>query len=453
MVEDSKFLFEEEKVSKAIMALAVPSIISQLINVIYNIADTYFVGQIGDPAQVATVHVCMAAFVMLNAIASLFGIGGASLIARSNGVGKREIARDAFAFAVWGALIVGLLYSMSFYFLRRVLLPFMGANDEIYPFAFQYVFWTVTIGGIPTIMNVTLAHLIRAEGASKAAGFGVAMGGALNIILDPIFVFSLKLGLRGAAIATMISNLAATVFFIIYIHRNNEQYQFELFPAKRSLSPEIVREVLMVGLPSCVMTLMSTASNIIMTRQLRNYSTIAIAGIGLAKKIDMFAFALAQGLNQGVLPLFAYCYAAKKGDRFHKAVRCTVIAGVLMGVIMLTMLYAGSTSIVRWFIDDAETVDVAGKFLRIICLICPTTSINFFVITLFQAVGKKKPALVLSLLRKGIVDIPIMFALQPVLGVFGVIWAIPMADWTDCVVSIILAVIFLKGLKNEMKAL
>lgn len=130
-----------------------------------------------------------------------------------------------------------------------------------------------------------------------------------------------------------------------------------------------------------------------------------------------------------------------------------MIAGVLMGAIMLTMLYAGSTSIVRWFIDDAETVDVAGKFLRIICLICPTTSINFFVITLFQAVGKKKPALVLSLLRKGIVDIPIMFALQPVLGVFGVIWAIPMADWTDCVVSIILAVIFLKGLKNEMKAL
>lgn len=216
-MEDNKELFEQWPVPKAVFSLVVPTVISQLITVAYNMADTFFIGQIGDPDQVAAASLCMGLFIFLTGMANLFGIGGASLISRSLGLGDTERAKKVSSFSIWTSCAAALVYGLILYFLRGRVLPLIGANEDTYDYCAQYLFWTVTVGAVPTVLSATLAHLVRAEGYSKQASIGMTMGGILNIILDPIFIFIFKLDVAGAAIATMLSNLIATVYFIILI--------------------------------------------------------------------------------------------------------------------------------------------------------------------------------------------------------------------------------------------
>ncbi len=206
-------LFCEMPVRRAVLSLAVPTVISQIITVIYNMADTFFIGQLNDPNQVAAATVAMPAFAALTALSNLFGIGGASKIARCLGKKDNETAKRTAAFSIWTALAVALFYGIFIFLARPWFLPMLGTNTETYDFCSSYVFWTITIGAIPTVLNAGLAHLIRTEGYAKQAGFGVALGGVLNIALDPIFIFIFRLEITGAAIATMLSNAAAMTFF------------------------------------------------------------------------------------------------------------------------------------------------------------------------------------------------------------------------------------------------
>ena len=216
-MNEKKELFEEWPVSKAVISLVVPTVLSQLITVVYNMADTFFIGQVGDPDQVAAVSLCMPLFVMLTGIANLFGIGGSSLISRCLGRNDEERARKVSAFCIWTAGIVSLGYGLLVFALRGYILPAVGADEATYGFCSQYIFWAICVGAVPTVLNAAFAHLVRSEGYSKQASFGMAMGGILNMILDPIFISLLRFEVAGAAIATMLSNLAAAIYFIVLI--------------------------------------------------------------------------------------------------------------------------------------------------------------------------------------------------------------------------------------------
>ena len=181
-------LFENMPVNRAIISLVVPTVISQMVTVVYNMADTFFIGQIGDPNQVAATALALPLFMLFTGVANLFGIGGASLISRSLGQGDRKKATQAAAFSIWTAFGAALVYGIVIFVFRAAILPAAGADSATYGYCVQYVMWTITIGGVPTVMNALLAHLVRAEGNSKQASFGMAMGGVLNIILDPVFI-------------------------------------------------------------------------------------------------------------------------------------------------------------------------------------------------------------------------------------------------------------------------
>ncbi len=448
MTADRVELFEKKPVSQAVLTLAIPTIISQLITVIYNLVDTFFVGQLGDPAQVAAVVVSMPAFILLTGIANLFGIGGASLVSRALGARDEQKARHVTSFCIWGGIIVGAVYGLLFTVFKPVLLPFLGANDDTFGFAYQYIFWTTTVGGIPTIMSALLAHLVRSEGASKQAGFGVALGGLLNVALDPLLMFGFGWGLNGAAIATMLSNCIAVAYFLWFLYRRRGATVVSFRPYAASLRQRIPREVVLVGMPGFVMTLMSVVSNVTLTRLISSYSTMAVAGMGIAKKIDTMAFSISQGLTQGVLPLLGYNYAAGNHRRINDTIRFTLLFGLALTLTMMMGLYLFAPQITYCFINNAETVAYGGAFLRIICFVCPTTCVNFLVITIFQAVGSKVQPLVLSMMRKGVIDLPLMFLFNAVSGLTGIAWAIPIADWICFVVSIILVVPFLRRLRG-----
>ena len=186
-----------------------------------------------------------------------------------------------------------MIYGAAFYLSRSLIFPLLGADEFTWDFCSDYALFTIGIGAVPTVLGATLAHLVRAEGYAKEASIGLALGGILNIILDPIFMFALGLGVKGAAVATMLSNVATVIYFAIIIYKSREVTVIKFNPKNYSIGRGIPREILLVGLPSFILILMGTFSNLVLNKLVVSYSNQAIAGMGIAKKIDMLAFAIA----------------------------------------------------------------------------------------------------------------------------------------------------------------
>lgn len=451
MKTKEEILFEEAPVGRAVLSLVIPTVISQLITVIYNMADTFFIGQIGDPNQVAAVSLCMPMFVFLTGLANLFGIGGSSLMSRSLGTNDHQKAKRTAAFSIWTAIVVSLVYGMVLFGMRSIILPMVGADAQTYEFCCQYIFWTITIGAVPTVLNQELAHLVRAEGHSAQASFGLALGGVLNIILDPILILLAGLEIAGAAIATMVSNVLATLYFISLLVKRRNTTDISFHPKNYTWGERIPREVLLVGFPSCLMNLMGVLSNITVNKLMSGYSNAAVAGIGVAKKVDMLSFAIATGMSQGVLPLIGYNYSARHYKRIKAALKLDFLVSFMVALVGTIFLFTCAGPIVQAFIDDAETVRYGQRFQRIICITGPCISVTMLAITAFQSVGKKVQPTILSLMRKGGLDIPFMFLLNGLLGVNGIAWATPIADVCAMIVAVIVLVPFWKMLSSQEK--
>ncbi len=442
-------LFSEAPVQKAVLTLAIPTVISQLITVVYNMADTFFIGRLNDPLQVAAATIAMPCFVLLTGFSNLFGLGGSSLISRCLGTGNQEKARHCASFCIWTGAAVALLYGIAFLLLEPLLFPILGASADTWEYCRQYTFWTIGIGAVPTVMNAELAHLIRAEGYSRPAGFGVAFGGILNILLDPVFIFVFQMNIEGAAIATMLSNLIAMGYFFGFLYHIRKNTVITPNLKEFSLGQHIPTEVLSVGLPGFLMTMMATISNAALNHIVAKCSDTAIAGMGIAKKIDSLAYAIAQGMTQGTLPLIGYNYSSGNHKRMKTAIKMAFAYSFLVASVGALLLWTLAAPISHCFIADAETVRYGQGFLKIICLACPTTAVNFMVITVFQAIGKKIQPLGLSLLRKGSLDVVFMLILNQTVGVFGIAWATPLADWIAFAISVSLIVPQLRQLRNQ----
>ena len=448
-MRDNDYLFCEMPVRRAVLSLAVPTVISQIITVIYNMADTFFIGQLNDPNQVAAATVAMPAFVALTALSNLFGIGGASKIARCLGKEDKETAKRTAAFSIWIALAVALFYGIIIFGARPWLLPVLGTNAETYDFCSSYVFWTITIGAIPTVLNAGLAHLIRTEGYAKQAGFGVAFGGVLNIALDPIFIFIFHMEITGAAIATMLSNTAAMIYFFLFLYKIRKKTVITPNLKYYSIVGGIPGDVVVGGLPSFIMMMLGCLSNSVLNRLVTSYSNEAMAGMGIAKKIDMIAFSVAQGMTQGVLPLIAYNYASGNRKRMSKSIQVTLFYTLMIACTATLILFLFADPITRCFINNDETVSYGKDFLKVICFTCPSTAVNFMIITVFQATKQKVQPLFLSLLRKGSLDIPLMITLNHFIGIKGVAWATPLADWLALIVSLFLFVPYINKIRER----
>lgn len=442
-------LFEHKSVPHAILELAIPSVIGQIILVIYNMADTLFIGMTGSDAMITAVTVCMPAFMFLSAISNLFGVGGASVISRALGVKDWERAQYTSSFAIWGCLLTSLFYSLGAWLLIDPFVNFLGgSHPAIHDLACTYLIVTVVIGGSVTAMNTLLAHLIRAEGASLQASAGIAIGGILNIILDPLFMFVLlKPGneVLGAAIATSLSNLASLVYFIVLIVKKRESFCLRAIPSVEMLRKNIPRNVIGVGLPACLMTLCENISYAILDNLMVSAGIAAQAGIGVAKKVNMLAHSVVRGMAQGVLPLIGYNFAAGNRKRMKSVVFLSGGMSVIISVLCMTVSLALSTQLISVFIrNSSESVTYGAAFLQILCVGAPFSACAYTIISFFQATGYGGKSLLLALLRKGLLDIPLMFLLNQLLPVFGIVCATPIADILCCITALALFGAFLK---------
>lgn len=366
-----KRIFEQLPVPQAVATLAIPTIISQLISMAYSMADTWLIGQTGDGKQVAAVTLAYPVFMMLTAISNLFGIGGCSYISRLLGQNERERAKHVAAFSVWGAVTSTLVLSVAVGLFMDPLIKLLSADESSSVYVRQYIFWTVVIGGIPTMLNLLLAHLIRAIGEAKKASIGISLGGVANLILDPIFIFGLKMDVEGAAIATCLANVLATLYFLYYFYRLRNISVLTMNPAKVRLSRNIVIPVFAIGLPAAVSLFMSILSNSVLNRLMSVYSSQAIAAVGIVKKADMIPTHITNGLSSGILTLLAYNSTSGNYTRLKKVMRFSFVMAVSFTLICLVAYQLFAPQILRLFINESQTVAYGTVFMRLHCLAMP----------------------------------------------------------------------------------
>ena len=445
-----KELFESAPIPKSVKALVIPTIISQLITMIYNLTDTLFVGMLNDPAQSAAITMAFPLSLAVTAIANLFGIGGSSLISRSLGRGETDTARKTSVFSIYSAFALAVLYSLFTLVFKPRLVTLLGASGTNAVYFTSYIDWVVIMGGVPSIMNVLLAHIVRSEGAAKQASIGMSLGGILNMILDPVFILPFGLGLRvtGAAMATMISNTAAMAYFIIYLIRVRKRSVISISPKQYTLRADIVKGVLTVGLPAALQTFMSVISNSVLNNLAARAGDAALAAVGIVKKIDMLPMSISMGFAQGSIPLIGYNFAAKKYDRMHSANKYTRTLAISFSIICIFVFEVFARPIVGAFIGDPETIAYGVKFLRIMCLATPLMAGCVMIISLFQATGNGGKAMFLSFFRKGVVDVPLMYLLNSVLPVYGLMMVQPIVDAAAMIISFTLYSRFIKKLKR-----
>jgi putative MATE family efflux protein len=444
-------LFYSAPIPVAVMTLAVPTIITQLINIIYNFADTWYVGRTGNAAMVAALSVSMPLFILLAAIANLFGIGGASVISRALGRKNPRYARKTFTFCFYGGFAAAVVYAVLIILFRSRLIPVIGGDDASYPYIYDYMFWTLIVGAVPTVGNVLCGHLVRSVGAAKEAGFGMSMGGVLNIILDPLFMFViLPPGneVTGAAIATCLSNTAALIYFLIYLYRHRDHEVLSLSPSDFTVGEEIPGNVISIGIPAALATSMAMLSNIAANYLVSDYGSAAVAGMGVAKKINMLAFNTTMGLTQGVLPLLGYNFGARNYDRLKKSIIFTAAAALGFNLICTLCFRTFAPALVAFFIAEEASVSFGSAFLRVIALATPLASIVYLTNTVFQAAGRRFSSFLLSILRKGCMDIPLMFLFKSMMGMYGIVWATPTAEIGSILVAVFLIRLMVRDIRR-----
>ena len=444
-----KQIFEEYPVGKAVMAMVIPTIISQIIIVLHNIADTWFVGLTNDPNAIAAISLCLPLYSFLAGFSNLFGVGCAGVIARALGKSKHGEAKKAFSTAFFGAFTVSILYSVLLFFFSEPILLLIGADSETIGFSVSYIFYVIVLGGIPAILASTLGHLIRSVGNSKEASFGMIMGAVLNIFLDAIFMFLILpkgMEVEAVAMATALSNLASLIYFSVFVYKNRDNgvFSFNINFSETRENIKRLAEILRGGLPSFCMVTLAMVSNSVLNSMMSALGSEAVAGIGIVRKIDQLAHAVNQGTTQGMLPLAAYCYSAKKYDRMWAVVRGSAVVTMAVSILSFTLSELIPTELVKLFIKDPLTVSYGSEFLRIICIAVPIYSFIFVIISLFQAVGKSVTPFLLSILHKGTIDIILMFIIRSKFELKTILWATPISEVFTLILTIILLIHFSK---------
>ncbi len=453
-------LFERMPVPRALATLAIPTIISQLITMVYNLADTFYIGLANNPSMTAASSLTFTLVFAMNCLSNLFGVGGGSLISRLLGEKRDREAGSVCSFSFYGSLLAAVLYSLLVLIFMEPLLRLLGATDGSIGYATDYAFWVIVIGGIPLTLSMTMANLLRSEGYAKYASFGLGMGGVINMALDPLFMFViLEPGseVKGAAIATMISNILVTLFFFAVFFIIRKKSVLSINPKVAIPESEHIRAVFVVGIPSALASLFACLSNVVLNNLASGYSDIygdvPVASVGIAKKIDMLPMNVGMGLCQGMMPLVAYNYASGDYKRMRSFATCARVAGIGFAAVCVIIFQFFAEPIVTIFNGDPLTVKMSRDFLRILCIAVPLMIINFQMNFTFQAMGKGKQSLILSSLRQGVVNIPLMFLMNHFFGLYGLVFTQIISDILTTAVSFLLYRGIFKNLSDKTKKL
>lgn len=418
-------LFESMPIPRAVMKLAIPTVLSSLVMVLYNLADTYFVGMLNNAVENAAVTLAAPLLLAFNAVNNLFGVGSSSMMSRSLGKKDYETVYRSAAFGFYCSIFAGLLFSIAYTVFQVPLLNLLGATEETLGATIGYARWTVTFGAVPAILNVVLAYLVRAEGAAMHASIGTMSGCFLNILLDPIFIlpWGLNMGAEGAGLATFLSNCVACLYFFVLLYVKRGRTYVCVNPKMFSFKRHIMVGVCAVGIPASIQNLLNVTGMSVLNNFTSAFGSNAVAAMGIAQKINSVTVQIALGLSQGIMPLISYNYASGNIKRMKKTFFFTARIALVFLVLMEIAYYAGARTWVGLFMQDQQIVDYGARFLQGFCLGMPFLAIDFLAVGVFQACGLGKNAFLFAILRKVVLEIPALFILNALFPLYGLAYA------------------------------
>lgn len=440
--ENSKtYLFESMPIPRAVAQLSIPMVVTSLVMVIYNLADTFFVGMLNDPVQNAAVTLVYPVMLAFNAVNNLFGVGTSSMMSRSLGRGDYDMVRTSSAFGFYGAVFSGLLFAVLCTLFRSPLMALLGTDATTWEATSRYMFWTVTCGAMPAILNVVQGQMVRSEGASVHASIGTMSGCLLNILLDPFFIlpWGLNMGAAGAGLATFLSNCVACGYFFV-LSGVKRGKTFVCLDIRRlgKLNKDVVLGILGVGIPASIQNLLNVLGSTILNNFTAVYGAVAVASMGVAQKINMLPMQIALGFSQGIMPLVSYNYASGN----HKRMKNSILFS--MGIILPTMLavtvlyWIGAPTWIRLFMDNPQIVSYGSAFLRGMCLAMVFMCTDFMAVGVFASLGMGKFSLLFAILRKVVLEIPLLFLLNKLFPLYGLPYAQVITEFLLAIAAVVM---------------
>lgn len=431
------------KVSKAVAKMAIPSVISSLVTVVYNMADTFFVGQTGDALQVAAVSLTNPIFILFMAFANMFGMGGSAAASMALGQKNEKRVRQVSALVTYASLIVGVLFAVILLVFTGPILSLFGADAQTYEYARGYTVY-VAVGAPFIIWSAAASFVVRAEGASREAMIGSMIGTIANIVLDPIFISGFGMGAAGGAIATTIGNLMASAYYLWYFLRRSKV--MSLRPKDFTCREGILKGVCSTGLPTAIFSALMSVSTIVLNQILVAYGNDPVAAIGIVFKANMFITFLQMGLANGIQPLLGYSYGAGSMKRFQEVERFTKKCCVIVGVAATVLFFVAREPIIRLFISDNDVVRYGVEMLVAYMVSGPFIGILFVNMNCMQSVEHALPATILSVMRQGVLLIPLLYLLEAVAGLDGVIYGQAITDY----IAVILSAVIWSKIKRKL---
>ena len=436
-------LMKNMKISKAVAKMAIPSVISSLVTVVYNMADTFFVGQTGDALQVAAVSLTNPIFILFMAFANMFGMGGSTMISIAMGEKNNKRIKNISAFVTYASLIIGIIFAIILVIFMKPILALFGADSQTYAPACGYILH-ISYGAPFIIWSAATSFIVRAEGSSSEAMIGSMIGTIANIVLDPLFISGFSLGAAGAAIATTIGNVLASSYYLWYFLKKSQYFSvnFKHFTCKS----KILTSVCSAGLPTAIFSALMSISTIVLNQILVAYGNAPVAAIGIVFKANMFITFLQMGLANGVQPLLGYNYGARNMKRFQDVEHFTKMCCIIVGIVSTILFFVLRQQIIRLFINDTNVIYYGVTMLIGYMISGPVIGLLFVNMNCMQSVGRALPATILSILRQGLLLIPLLYILNAILGLNGVIYGQSLTDY----IAVILSFILWKKLAREL---
>lgn len=427
-------LFRDKPVWTAIFSLAIPSCITILIMTIYNMADMFFVGMLGDTAQVAAVSIVSPIFSLVMAAATMLGAGGCSVVANAIGAGKKEDAKTYSSLCCMASVILGVTCSIVMLSATTPILNLLGANKDIMDSAYTYM-RTLAVGVPFMLFSTGFASILRAEGAIKEGLIGNMIGTVLNIVLDPIFIIVIQKGVAGAAIATVIGNVVSSVFYLYFIVRKASV--ISLNPRDAMKNPLGLFHILAIGLPNGISSVLAGLASTFSNNLLVGYGTDAVAAMAAAGKAVMVITMIHMGICMGVQPLIAYTYGAKNGKRMKEILKKMALLTFGIGTLTTVICFIAKHALIGLFIKDVSAASIGESLVIYLVLASPFMGIFYLSTNFLQASGKALFATIISALRQGGILLPCLYLMEHFIGFTGIAVAHTIADFSSVIIAAI----------------
>ena len=428
-------LMESAPVLTALARLAAPTVLGIIVQLVYNITDTYFIGLLDDYRQIAAVSLAMPVMLVTNSLSHIFSAGAPSYISRLLGGREYDEVKKTSAFAFYSTAMMSVLVVAVMLIFLNPIVRFIGANDDTFQFTRDYTFIILAFSVIG-MSGGTLQGLLRSEGEAKLASIGMIIGAVGNMILDPLFILVFNMGVKGAAIATILGNVSSFVFFVMLLCRKTNQVS--IAPKHYRPNRRMVKEVLAIGVPSSLSMVIMSFSVVIFNNLAAGYGTFVIAASGIAVKAQMAAIMIIMGISMGMQPFIGFNYGAKNFKRLFAGIRASVTVGTGFCLVFAVLFGVGARWFIRQFSSDVQVIDTGTKMMRLAIIGLPFMSLQSTFMTYLQSTGQALKAMIVNLSRQCLILIPVITLMNFLFKLDGFLLAQPIADLGTTLLAVIL---------------